>query len=44
MLARSGPDAARRSAPWTWCIFVATFLIYNANGREIQSYDSQPTK
>jgi hypothetical protein len=42
----SGPpgrvDAARR--PWTWCIFLAAFLIYNSNGREIQSYDSQPTK
>jgi len=29
---------------WTWLVFIAAFLVYNTNGREIQSYDSQPTK
>jgi hypothetical protein len=33
-----------RGGAWTWLIFVAAFLVYNTNGREIQSYDSQPTK
>jgi hypothetical protein len=28
----------------TWRLFIALFLVYSANGREIQSYDSQPTK
>jgi hypothetical protein len=27
-----------------WGLFAGLFLIYNANGREISSYDSQPTK
>ena len=30
--------------PWTLLIFVICMLVYNSNGREIQSYDSQPTK
>src|SRR5688572_6086301 len=34
------PDA-RRHASW---LFLALVLVYNANGREIGSYDSQPTK
>lgn len=33
-----------RVGVWTWCLFLITVAIYNANGREIQSYDSQPTK
>jgi hypothetical protein len=45
MLGRAGRvDAARGRAAWTWGIFLAALLIYNSNGREIQSYDSQPTK
>jgi hypothetical protein len=38
-------NSRRRSASW-WAagIFAAMFLIYNANGREIASYDSQPPK
>ena len=35
------PRRARISAS---LIFVVAFLVYNTNGREIQSYDSQPTK
>jgi hypothetical protein len=27
-----------------WCLFAGLFVLYNANGREIGSYDSQPTK
>jgi hypothetical protein len=26
------------------CLFLALFLVYNANGREIGSFDTQPTK
>lgn len=41
-------DAAARAparvGAWAWFIFVGVFLVYNSNGREIQSYDSQPTK
>jgi MFS family permease len=33
-----------RVKAWAGLIFAATFLVYNANGREIQSSDSQPTK
>jgi hypothetical protein len=44
MFGPSGVDPGRRDVAWTWVIFVATLLIYNSNGREIQSYDSQPTK
>jgi len=33
-----------RVRAWTWLLFAATLLVYNANGREIQSFDSQPTK
>jgi len=35
---------SRRTRRWAWLIFAATLLVYNSNGREIQSYDSQPTK
>lgn len=28
----------------TALVFIAVVLVYNSNGREIQSYDSQPTK
>lgn len=38
------PDAPRRVGRYAWLLFVAAFLVYNSNGREIQSYDSQPTK
>jgi hypothetical protein len=38
-IARS-PNAGRRAA---W-LFLALVVIYNANGREIGTYDSQPTK
>ena len=38
----------RRQPPpgaWAaWLVFAVAFLVYNSNGREIQSYDSQPTK
>ena len=27
-----------------WCLFAALFVIYNANGREMGTYASQPTK
>jgi hypothetical protein len=37
----TGSRRARRPA---WLIFAAVLLVYNSNGREIQSYDSQPTK
>lgn len=33
-----------RAGGLAWLVFLAAFLVYNANGREIQSYDSQPTK
>ncbi len=33
-----------RDAKWAGAVFVAAFVVYNANGREIGSYDSQPTK
>lgn len=36
--------APTRARLWTWVIFVSALLLYNSNGREIQSYDSQPTK
>lgn len=36
--------AAARAGAWAWLVFAAAFLAYNSNGREIQSYDSQPTK
>jgi hypothetical protein len=36
--------APARARTWTWVIFLSAFLVYNSNGREIQSYDSQPTK
>jgi len=37
--------ATRASAhKWTWLLFVLLLGVYNINGREIQSYDSQPTK
>src|SRR5436190_11309835 len=39
MLRASMPD--RRIA---WLLFAGLLAVYNANGREIQSYDSQPTK
>lgn len=39
--AAAAPRPIRRLA---WFIFAAVLLIYNSNGREIQSYDSQPTK
>jgi len=38
------PAEARRARSWTWLFFLVSFLVYNTNGREIQSYDSQPTK
>src|SRR5690606_14891431 len=39
--AAAAPRPIRRLA---WFIFAAVLLVYNSNGREIQSYDSQPTK
>jgi hypothetical protein len=27
-----------------WCLFAVLVLVYNANGREMGTYDSQPTK
>jgi hypothetical protein len=38
----SGRRGRRRLTAWT--LFVALFVIYNANGREMGTYDSQPTK
>jgi hypothetical protein len=29
---------------WAWWLFVAALATFNSNGREIASYDSQPTK
>lgn len=37
-------NALTRRRMWTGLIFLGAFLVYNTNGREIQSYDSQPTK
>jgi len=34
----------RRTGLIAVAVFVLTFLVYNANGREIGSWDSQPTK
>ena len=34
----------QRVGKWAWFLFTMLFVIYNSNGREIQSYDSQPTK
>lgn len=43
-------DALKRTA-WqrharsvAWCLFVGLVLVYNSNGRETPTYDSQPTK
>jgi len=33
-----------RRAPAAWLLFVGLVLVYNANGREMPTYDSQPTK
>ena len=50
MLRASQATAAARtrwysgSSAVACAIFVLTFVIYNANGREISSWDSQPTK
>ncbi len=33
-----------RTARAAWIVFVGLVLVYNANGREIPTYDSQPTK
>ncbi len=38
------PSAPRRSSAWAWCLCALALLVYNSNGREIQSFDSQPTK
>jgi hypothetical protein len=36
--------ASRRTRTWAGLLFATVLLVYNSNGREIQSYDSQPTK
>ncbi|HJR58432.1 MAG TPA: isoprenylcysteine carboxylmethyltransferase family protein [Vicinamibacterales bacterium] len=41
---RAVPRFMPRLGPRPWLIFVVAFVVYNSNGREIQSYDSQPTK
>jgi hypothetical protein len=40
------PAVAKRASAgkWAWLLFVLLLGVYNVNGREIQSYDSQPTK
>ena len=37
-------DVMIRALPIAPTVFLVTFAIYNANGREIGSYDTQPTK
>src|SRR5262245_39936886 len=38
------PTATRRDRLMAIGLFVALMIVYNANGREIGSYDTQPTK
>jgi hypothetical protein len=42
MAVTRGPSA--RSGRLAWLVFGIVFLIYNSNGREVGTYDSQPTK
>src|SRR5262249_42704511 len=38
----AGPPGRR--APMAWLLFFGLALVYNSNGREMPTYDSQPTK
>jgi hypothetical protein len=38
------PGTHKHVRKLAWIVFAGVLLIYNSNGREIQSYDSQPTK
>jgi hypothetical protein len=40
----TAPTRPRSRRLTAWCLFAGLFLIYNANGREMGTYDSQPTK
>ncbi len=40
----SDPSDGRRLRTASWTLFGLLLVIYNSNGREIQSYDTQPTK
>jgi len=40
----SPPSSRWTSRRVAWCLFVGMVLVYNSNGRETPTYDSQPTK
>jgi hypothetical protein len=43
--AANGSRRSRRDSSWShWALALLIFGAYNANGREVGSYDSQPTK